>query len=364
MDGETAAQLRETATAHGHAVTPKQLLRWHTEGLLPRPEQRHLGRGRGTVTVYPAGAAAQLLALLRLHEGRRLRVERAGWALWYDCWAVPVAFARDALSKTADAWAEEVARLRDDTGDLGLSEAAWTIVEGVKRVDTLALRRAVKRAGRKNTPTFKFVLLAIAAGRFEGFSLGPDETGDTDRDAFTRGEGLYRRSKMAPAHAGAAWLTGDLEECLRTFQSTISPDALRAALDTTTDEDLPRARDEWRALVIGLDNARAIAEHMFGSGAYGLAAAPRLAELDSETQAALLLGWLSLRRLPEAREGLPLILATLRPFAAFRQTLAALTPGSASTTEKPPRLLQQSGGMTHGKEPSTCAPSLPRPPDL
>ncbi len=361
--GETAAQLRETARAHGHAITPEQLVRWHRAGLLPRPAQRHLGRGRGTVTVYPAGAAAQLVALMRLHEGGRLRVQQAGWALWWEGWPVSATFARDALSHAAAAWTEGVARLRDEGGDGGLSEAAWAFVGGRERTDAPALRRAFKRAGRKRTPTFKRLLAAIAAGAFDSFSPEADEDGSTERDVFARGMGLYRRSRLSPPHQGAAWLGGDLAAQLRALQAAMSPDALRAALDAATDEDLTRARDEWRAFLAGLDSVRSIAEHLFGADAYGLAAAPHPTELDGETQAMLLLVWLSFRRLPAFQEGIRQLLAALQPFAAFRHALEMLTPGSAGTTEDPPRLLQQSGGMAHGKDRSACTPSLPRPPD-
>lgn len=357
MDGETAAQLRETAATHGRIVTPKQLLRWHTEGLLPRPEQRHLGRGRGTVTIYPAGATAQLLALLRLHEGRRLRVGRAGFALWYNGWSVDVQFAHDALHAAAADWADSVAQLNDEGGEHGLSLKAWAVIEGWVKEPAPALRRAYRRAGRARAEALRRVLLQLAAGTFAGLN-------DTDREAFMAGMDFSRPSKFSPPHIGAMWLQGDLGGQLLRLQETLRPDALRAALDAATDDDLARARDELRALLGGLDDARVMIELACGGHNAGLAVTPRPKELDEGIHTALLLLWLALRRLPEAHDGLPLVLSALAPFSVTRCALDMLTPGSAGTTEKPPRLLQQSGGMAHGKEPSACTPSLPRPPDL
>lgn len=322
MDGETAAALREIAAAHGPTVTPKQLLRWHTVGLLPRPRRRHLGRGRGTQTVYPAGTAAQLLALLKLHEGRRLRVERAGFALWYDGWPVDVVFARDALGKAAADWAALVARMRDEGNEGGLSDEAWSIVGGLVREHAPALRAAYRRAGQARAKTFRFVLLQLAAGTFGGF----DEEG---RESFMEGMGFARR-RLAQPWKGAKWLEGhDVADSLLRLQETLRPDTLRTALDATAADELALARDEWRALLSGLDDARAVLAASFGGHSAGLTAAPSPAELDHDARAALLLAWLSLRRLPEARDGLPLVLAALAPFSAARAALDT----SAATSE-------------------------------
>lgn len=316
MDGETAAQLRETATAHGYVVTPKQLLRWHTAGLLPRPQQQHLGRGRGTITVYPAETTAQLLALLGLHEGRRLRVGRAGFALWYEGWPVIASFARDALHTATDDWAGGVAQLRDEGGAHGLSDKAWDTIEGWVKELPPSLRRAYRRAGRGQAETLRRVILQLAAGTFAGFN-------DHDREVFMSSMDFSRpRPRLAPRHVGAAWLApSDVGELLLRLQETLRPDRLRATLDAATDDDLMRARDELRALLGGLDDAREMIGLAYDGQSAGLAAAPRPAELNDELRATLLLWWLLLRRLPEVRDGLPLVLRALTSFTAARRAL-------------------------------------------
>lgn len=319
--GEPAAKVVETARAHGYVVTDDQRVRWHRAGLLPRPVQRHLGRGHGTETVYPAGTAAQLAALLRLHNGKRLRVGHAGWALWWDGWPVDTAFARDFLGEMAIEWERSFGQLRDEGGACELSEVAWRVIYG--RTDTPVLRRALKRVGSKRSPDFKRLLIAIAAGRFEDFMPEADKAGATDEDVFKRGMGVYRRSKFSPAHQGAIWLRGDLAGLLRGAQEALSPQAIRTALDEATDDDLMRARDECHALLTGLDNVRAVMEHQFGSGGYGLAALPHPEELHHDTGVVLLLAWLSFRQLPFYTGALAVLSAVAEPFAGYRQVLEA-----------------------------------------
>jgi DNA-binding transcriptional MerR regulator len=52
-------------------VSAHQIERWHKAGLLPSPRHRGLGRGRGSVSDYPAGTVAQVRAILRLIEPHR-----------------------------------------------------------------------------------------------------------------------------------------------------------------------------------------------------------------------------------------------------------------------------------------------------
>jgi hypothetical protein len=80
----------------GYTVTQAQLVRWHRTGLLPRPSQRPLGRGRGTVTAYPPGTAAQVVALCQIRDGER-RLGRIAFRLWWDGFAVDLAVIRAQL---------------------------------------------------------------------------------------------------------------------------------------------------------------------------------------------------------------------------------------------------------------------------
>jgi DNA-binding transcriptional MerR regulator len=52
-------------------VSAHQIERWHKAGLLPSPRHRGLGRGRGSVSAYPAGTVSQVRVILRLLERHR-----------------------------------------------------------------------------------------------------------------------------------------------------------------------------------------------------------------------------------------------------------------------------------------------------
>jgi len=84
---EGARDLLAAASEAGFVVSEAQLARWHRAGLLPRPRQLSLGRGKGTVTAYPSGTALQLLALCRIRVNDR-SLARAGFRLWWEGYAV------------------------------------------------------------------------------------------------------------------------------------------------------------------------------------------------------------------------------------------------------------------------------------
>src|SRR5438445_8607665 len=80
---ETVEELLKHAAAGGYRVSRSKLHSYQRAGLLPRPRQRGLGRGRGTEVLYPAGSAKQLIALrLALEDRRSFRI--AGLQLWWD----------------------------------------------------------------------------------------------------------------------------------------------------------------------------------------------------------------------------------------------------------------------------------------
>lgn len=82
-------------------VTRDQLRRYQREGLIPRPRQVGLGRGRGTRVLYPAGSTKQLLALRAL-----LKIPYsfavAMWQLWWEGFDVGEAQFRELLVSELD----------------------------------------------------------------------------------------------------------------------------------------------------------------------------------------------------------------------------------------------------------------------
>lgn len=77
-NGETKAEVLERAE-----ISDRQLKSWRSEGLIPTPEQRSLGHGRGTRSVYPSGTA-ELASEIdeKLDEIRKF--SSVGWWLWCE----------------------------------------------------------------------------------------------------------------------------------------------------------------------------------------------------------------------------------------------------------------------------------------
>jgi hypothetical protein len=98
---ESRDDLIKLAASLGYAVTAAQLARWHRAGLLPRPSQRSLGRGRGTETVYPVGTSVQLVALCHMKDEER-RLDRLAFGLWWDGFTVDLNVVRVLLKATAE----------------------------------------------------------------------------------------------------------------------------------------------------------------------------------------------------------------------------------------------------------------------
>ncbi len=127
--GETREELIELAMANGHEASPEQLARWHRHGLLPKPMQVPLGRGRGTRSVYPTGTGEQLLALCRIHlDGREKRLDYVAWRLWWDGYEVSMVPVRRLLGRVAEQVDRDVRDLGDPDGG-GLSDEALDQVE-------------------------------------------------------------------------------------------------------------------------------------------------------------------------------------------------------------------------------------------
>jgi DNA-binding transcriptional MerR regulator len=67
---EAVADLAADASALGVPVSARQIERWRQLGLIPKPQQRALGRGRGSVSAYPGYVAAQAAEIARLLRTR------------------------------------------------------------------------------------------------------------------------------------------------------------------------------------------------------------------------------------------------------------------------------------------------------
>jgi hypothetical protein len=127
------------AASLGYEVSVAQLARWRRAGLLPRPRQQSLGRGRGTASVYPAGTTAQLVALCQMRAEER-RLDRLAFWLWWDGFAVDLAVIRDVLADDARTLDDEIRQAR--SGD-AQRDASAKPRRGMARASQLALSTIV-----------------------------------------------------------------------------------------------------------------------------------------------------------------------------------------------------------------------------
>jgi hypothetical protein len=75
------------ARSSGFKVSRRQLSRWQSEGLIPRPELVHEKGIPGSLSVYPAHAWEQVCVLCKIAEHFRDHT-RCGWYLWRLGWPV------------------------------------------------------------------------------------------------------------------------------------------------------------------------------------------------------------------------------------------------------------------------------------
>lgn len=182
--GETREQLLATATAAGLMVGPAQLSRWHRAGLLPRPQVRSLGRGKGTVSVYPPGTGQRLVRVAQLHQRER-RLTHVAWRLWWDDGGPLPTLVRELLAQVAQRWEQEHARLAEllaaeeagDPGALAEMDALYHQAEAGRIGRQLGQMR--RNLGREGFSTVVRVLTEIMAGRFQGYDRAAD-TGSED----------------------------------------------------------------------------------------------------------------------------------------------------------------------------------------
>jgi hypothetical protein len=354
---EAASWLMVALAERGYRITPVQLKNWHQIGLIPRPVRRSLGRGRGTVTLYPEGTEARLTRVCAIRaEPGRFDPEQARWRLWWEGWDVDPSLVRRALIAKLDDWERSLAEYVEklDKADESPDDDPLTELTTVRLPAPLA--RARKRVGSEDFPTAVNVILSQVMGQFAGWRPDPTDGADPSADQNV----MWRLTGFAKVRAGMSEDEGrkldqDIERSQIRFSQATSLVAMRAALTGAGDADLAAARDELRALGAV---ARALLPAL--EPAMGIRFAGRDSlELPEWVAAKLapgaLLYWLALRRYPEYR-----ILTTLGTYVpAILQTIEV---EQFQGIEKPPRRRQPRGGHAQGKDRSPCAASLSHPP--
>ena len=63
---EPADRIVEIAREKGLTLSRRQLAEWHRHGLIPKPRQLRLGRGKGSESIYPSGTTGQAMTCVVL----------------------------------------------------------------------------------------------------------------------------------------------------------------------------------------------------------------------------------------------------------------------------------------------------------
>lgn len=278
-------------------ATARQIARWHALGLLPRPRQRPLGRGRGTQTAYQPGTATQLVALIRSRRANH-RLRTVALDLWLQGFAVASELIRGQL----DEHARRLAQLPQ----------ALTVLSSRQLDDSAVRSRELgpirRRVGANAMPTALRLMVELATGSFTGYS-DDKTTGHTDPlepRVMEKVLGLTRARTDRIGDAGP-WLPkdDDLGDYLKTFSAALGAtlSSLVHQFRTTSDAELDELRKEFSVLT---NAARAAVgmKQLFGSGAGGMTVLATLYKMSLRDRVDLLVMWPALHQLPGFREQL------------------------------------------------------------
>ena len=290
---ETADEL---LGAIGGRFAKVRLARWHRWGLIPRPVgRRFLGRGKGSVTLYPPGTKAQLLRVRELLRHDR-RAAHAIWQLWREGYPVPIDRIRAFLHDIAQQFDRGIQILKHGSH---LSKRFWQYLDGVgdARLKDPILRRTRRRVGKARFPTLVRILAEVVTGTFVGWQpvAGTGAADMSDRDILEKGAGLERARIDRVGNAGP-WLSRDTADDLRALSRAIAAAPLREVLADTPDEELLQARADLNILLSRLNALSVLSEGLLGRGAFGFGRIREFASASPLGQGFFLLIWLALRR--------------------------------------------------------------------
>ncbi len=284
---ETAEDLMRAVKEAGLSVSSQQVARWHRTGLLPKPSQRSLGRGRGTQTVYPPGTTRQLVALIHLHKRHRY-LDDVGWRLWWHGfpvserhWLGSLRHAASCFSDIRDKAGQALALLEsgdEDEADMVFADMETAVANSSAPKFVKHLR---KRVGRKNFISFLCFLMKVVDG-----SIGdpPDATDDCDNARDLRivagATGLDRSQRRPPK--GFLPLLFSREDIWRGFadvSSVFRDETIASRIDGISEASWIEARDELRDLMTFFQIIVMVLRPAFGKRSpYGFGIAAEIAD--------------------------------------------------------------------------------------
>ncbi len=324
--GITSEALLELAHARGNELTGRTLADWHRYGLIPKPEREF--PGHGSVSLYPLGTDAQLIALLEIHSGEK-RLDYVGWELWWRGFPVSMDLIRRFLYGFADEWDKEVPYFVDPhTGKL-TSLASQEADEAQDAPLEGPLGRARKRLGRERFPAFVRLAIAAVVGNVRGDDA-VIPTRDDDGDLILeKGFGLVGRRKVIPPDSVGLTKRDGVLAIMRQGGTWLRGRSLCEMLSDLSDEQLLLARNQssqWLAVLAGYGP---VFDWMFGRGRFFFAGISEMARgMQTADKTIWLMWWAVLRfrgpmLIQKAIEGMgmptPEMVAGLRHWEAIQR---------------------------------------------
>jgi hypothetical protein len=326
-DRLTTTQLLLIAQGSEPDITARTLEFWRHQDLLPKAE-RTSQDGTRPVWTYPAAAAGQLRALLRLRKASK-EPDVLRSSLWFDGYPVPASRARESmiayLRKVQAGVDKEIARRTAALGPDAEGARAEAIAEAAR--DFASRRtRGLPRFGRQS--------LADRVGAMEAmFRLGLDEgtePGQVDERtaaAIERVMGVDQGRRYRPEGA-QPWLTGPATEALPFFQEFGSLSRLIDALDSADEPEFRWAGERARIFLAGVVAFSQVADAAAGyRNASGLAGVEILK--DEPAIRVMLTAWMiSAMRQQAIAENVKEVTAalteTILPIETYAREVAAL----------------------------------------
>ncbi len=302
---ETRDELLDAAGAEGYDVSASQLRRLYRAGLLPAPEIRPLGRGRGTESRYPPGSTVRLLRVLGV-RAREHRLSYTAWRLWWEDGGIIPPPAREVLFRAASSLEKQRQRLdafvtgaptADPAENAATDYVLSELVHGRLRGPLAEVRGNV---GREQFADVVQTLVSVGTGRFHESSGGSIALEDEALVEQALGLGRGRTDHFANSEP---WL-GEAGLDLARLSQIVASQSF-GDLANTDSLQLDFARAEIQSLLATVMPIAALIIQLHGKGAFGLGLFGRFFEgSDPHSQAMILLGWLLLRKDPLLRDGL------------------------------------------------------------
>jgi hypothetical protein len=264
-------------------VTERQITRWHFEGLIPKPKQRRLGRGRGTETVYPIGTAKQLLALVSIRSKNR-RLANIAWGLWWQGYAVEMILIRDFLVSSVSNWGKWISEVFDArTGELK-PKTRKSIKTGLQSHHKAGFLRRIKNAvGEERVSEMIHLLLQIITGRYGSNS----DRAETDNFDVGKLIGL-QPDEIDQFGIKPRMEKNSLAEISQLFGKT----SWSSVIQKSSDDELMQARNEFLQVLTTLDSLSLVAEKLWGKKTLWLVLPGKwLRDMEPQHQALFIIFW-------------------------------------------------------------------------